>query len=102
LIKTPGFLHAHNQPVQKWAAAENAHGLQDLLHRCLKSQNPNGLYDVSRFDSGVSVMRANGVGGGSLVYSNITVRPPDFIFQPWKGLDWKGRWTVISNLPSTR
>jgi choline dehydrogenase-like flavoprotein len=91
LIKTPGFLHDHNQPVQKWAAAENANGLQDLLHRCLKSQNPNGLYDVSRFDSGVSVMRANGVGGGSLVYSNITVRPPDFIFQPWKGFDWKGQ-----------
>jgi choline dehydrogenase-like flavoprotein len=40
-------------------------------------------------NDGVSVLRASGVGGGSLVYSNITVRPPEFIFDD----TWDTTWT---------
>src|ERR1041385_8463637 len=63
LIKTPGFLHDRNQPVQKWAAAENSHGLQDLLHRCLKSQKPpNQQFFISVAEEGFvfSATRARG------------------------------------------
>src|SRR5439155_5774594 len=63
--------------------------------------NEDGLYDFTMLgknklfgifggeNDGVSVLRASGVGGGSLVYSNITIRPPDFIFddQRWP-LTW--------------
>lgn len=38
-----------------------------------------GLYDV-RFLSGLGVVAASGVGGGSLVYANIHVRPDDAVF----------------------
>lgn len=38
----------------------------------------------------MSVIRANGVGGGSLVYSNITIQPPAFIF---KDSRWPITWT---------
>jgi len=40
----------------------------------------------------VSVIRANGVGGGSLVYSNITIRPPDLVLDdPRWPVDWQGK-----------
>jgi cholesterol oxidase len=38
-----------------------------------------GLYDV-RFLSGLGVVAASGLGGGSLVYAGIHVRPDDFVF----------------------
>ena len=100
-IKTPGFLKGKNQPVQFWSALDHFKGVLDLLTRCLRRRgNEDGLYDFSsmgktglfgllgRDNDGVSVLRASGVGGGSLVYSNITVRPPEFIFD-----DWDTTWT---------
>src|SRR5262249_35751547 len=39
-----------------------------------------GLLGLSSND-GVTIFRACGVGGGSLVYSNITIQPPDIIFE---------------------
>src|SRR5205807_1835348 len=41
-------------------------------------------------NDGVSIIRASGVGGGSLVYSNITIRPPDLIFDDPR---WPLTWT---------
>ena len=43
-----------------------------------------------RRGDGVSILRANGVGGGSLVYSNITIRPPDLIFNDSR---WPLSWS---------
>jgi cholesterol oxidase len=40
---------------------------------------PSGLFDV-RFFSGLGVVVANGVGGGSLVYANIHIRPDPVVF----------------------
>src|SRR5215208_3693703 len=84
LIKTPGFLEAHDQRVQYWSSLDHFKGLIDLFTRCLRRpNNEDGLYDMSRMgkrgflglfgnqNDGVSVLRASGVGGGSLVYSNI-------------------------------
>jgi len=95
-IKTPRFLRDRGQPVQYWSALDHFKGVIDLFTRCLRRPgNEDGLYDVSHMgkrrlfglfggeNDGVSVLRANGVGGGSLVYSNITVRPPEFIFNAW-------------------
>ncbi|MFL5401750.1 MAG: GMC family oxidoreductase [Gemmatimonadales bacterium] len=100
-IATPGFLEKHGQPVQFWSSLDHFKGVLDLFTRCFRRPgNEDGLYDVSRMgkkpvlglfggeNDGVSVLRASGVGGGSLVYSNITVRPPEFIFD-----DWDTTWT---------
>ncbi len=96
-IATPKFLRTHGQPVQYWSSLDHFKGIIDLFTRCLKRpRNEDGLYDISHMgrkgflglfggeNDGVSVLRANGVGGGSLVYSNITVRPPEFIFDGWE------------------
>jgi choline dehydrogenase-like flavoprotein len=40
---------------------------------------PDGLFDV-RFFSGLGVVAANGVGGGSLIYANIHIRPDPVVF----------------------
>jgi len=95
-VATFDFLRTNKQPVQYWSAVGTTRGLIDLVTRCYRSaRNADGLFDLmtmgrKRFlgifggkSDGVTVIRASGVGGGSLVYSNITVRPPNFIFEGW-------------------
>src|SRR6266567_71670 len=90
-VETYKFLTDKKQPVQYWASADDFNGLIDLITRCLRRpKNEDGLYDLTVFgkrglfgltsNDGVSILRACGVGGGSLVYSNITMQPPDLIF----------------------
>src|SRR5215469_2710313 len=91
-VETYDFLKKKDQPVQYWASAEDFNGLIDLITRCLRrKKNEAGLYEMVVFgrrglfglrkNDGVSILRACGVGGGSLVYSNITIQPPDLIFE---------------------
>jgi cholesterol oxidase len=42
----------------------------------------------------VSILRASGVGGGSLVYANVTIQPPDFIFDDPR---WPPGWKPESS-----
>ena len=46
-----------------------------------------GLFNLQ--NDGVSVLRASGVGGGSLVYSKIMLRPPETLFEDPR---WPGAW----------
>jgi choline dehydrogenase-like flavoprotein len=101
-VKTYDFLARKGQPVQYWSSQNHFRGFIDLFTRCLRRPaNPDGLYDLTRLgrpgflglfggeNDGVSILRACGVGGGSLVYSNITIRPPDLIFEdPRWPLTW--------------
>ena len=74
-------------------------GMSDLLGRCrYTEQRPQGLYDFVPIgkrglfnlqNDGVSVLRASGVGGGSLVYSKIMLRPPETLFDDTR---WPGAW----------
>ena len=102
-VKTYDFLLQKQQPVQFWSTPNNFRGFIDLFTRCFRrKKNEDGLYDITIFgrrgilgffgreSDGVNVIRASGVGGGSLVYSNITIRPPDFIF---KDSRWHLNWT---------
>jgi choline dehydrogenase-like flavoprotein len=90
-VETYEFLRGHGQPVQYWASANSFRGFVDIVTRCVRRPgNEDGLYDVTTFgkkglfglltNDGVSIMRASGVGGGSLVYSNVTIQPPDLVF----------------------
>jgi len=102
-VKTYRFLKDRGEPVQFWPSVEHFKGIVDIFLRCVrKKTNPRGLYDMTTFgvkglfglglakNDGVSILHASGVGGGSLVYSNITIRPPELIFQHPR---WNGLWT---------
>ena len=102
-VATYDFLQKKDQPVQFWSTPNHFRGFVDIFTRCLRrKRNEDGLYDFAllgrrRFfgllgseNDGVSIIRASGVGGGSLVYSNITIRPPDLIFDDPR---WPLTWT---------
>ncbi|MGI8845449.1 MAG: GMC family oxidoreductase [Thermoleophilaceae bacterium] len=114
-IKTADRLVENKQPVQFWSSQNHFRGFIDLFTRCFRRtkdvniftrlfkrfRNEDGLFDFTRFGTrgflglfggksdGVTVIRANGVGGGSLIYSNITMPPPDFIFDDER---WVTSW----------
>lgn len=104
-VKTYDFLKSKSQPVQFWASQNHFRGLIDIITRCYRRpKNEDGLYDFTqlgkpglfgifgRVNDGVTIIRANGVGGGSLVYSNITIRPPDLVLDdPRWPVDWQGK-----------
>jgi cholesterol oxidase len=52
----------------------------ELLWRHPSRQEAQGLYDV-RFLSGIGTVTASAVGGGSLIYANVHVRPDAAIFE---------------------
>ncbi|HWN99630.1 MAG TPA: GMC family oxidoreductase [Blastocatellia bacterium] len=102
-VKTRDFLARKGQPVQYWSSLNRFRGFIDIFTRCLRRKNnEDGLYDMTRLgkpgflglfggeNDGVSIVRASGVGGGSLVYSNITIRPPNLIFDDSR---WPVAWT---------
>jgi cholesterol oxidase len=65
---------ANNMPVQYWPRPDHRKGLLDFVAAMRTSANPEGLYQYSRFNQ-ADVLTACGVGGGSLIYSNVTIRP---------------------------
>jgi choline dehydrogenase-like flavoprotein len=106
--KTFDFLRGKGQPVQYWSSAENFRGFIDLVLRCVRRPgNEDGLYDLTTFgrtgklgltgllgsgeNDGVSILHASGVGGGSLVYANVTIRPPNPVFDDPR---WPLTWTA--------
>jgi cholesterol oxidase len=52
----------------------------EVLWRYPKSSRALGLYDV-RFLSGLATVVASGVGGGSLIYANVHIRPDPVVFE---------------------
>ena len=103
-VATYDFLvKQRHQPAQVWPSQNHFRGVLDIVSRCRRhAGNPDGLYDFMALgrrwlfgllplaNDGVSVLRASGVGGGSLVYSNITIEPPDLIFKDprWDAVEW--------------
>ena len=67
------------QPVQYWPRPDHKEGLLDLFTAIRHGGNPHGLYDYRMFDE-AHILTSSGVGGGSLIYSNVTLRPnPDVL-----------------------
>jgi cholesterol oxidase len=63
--------------------------VRQLFWRYPRDAKSLGLYDV-RFFSGIGTVVASGVGGGSLIYANIHIRPDEVVFDD-------PRWPRILN-----
>ena len=118
-VRTAERLKEKGQPVQFWSSQNHFRGFIDIFTRCFRRtkdvniftrlfkrfRNEDGLLDLTRFGTrgflglfggksdGISVIRASGVGGGSLIYSNITIQPPDFIFEDAR---WVTSWDTAT------
>lgn len=99
--KLPGFFDAppHSaEPVSYWTRPDHQRGIIDLLSVAETNLDyvelfrpprpPHSLYRFNSFDE-IDIITASGVGGGSLIYSNVTIEPY------WDG----NRYPVMENWP---
>jgi cholesterol oxidase len=70
----PTWAKEQGHPVHYWPRPDHTEGLLDLFASIRQPANRDGLYVYSQFDE-VNVLHANGVGGGSLIYSTATMAP---------------------------
>jgi cholesterol oxidase len=75
--------------VQYWSRPDHALGILDLLDNRYHKDNPYGLHHYQRFRQ-AHVLAASGVGGGSLIYSNVNLRAESDVLQRigLNGLDY--------------
>lgn len=64
----------NNMPVQYWPRPDHRKGLQDFFAVLRAQLQTEGLYQYSMFNQ-ADILTASGVGGGSLIYSNVTIQP---------------------------
>jgi hypothetical protein len=67
------YLDSNDIPYRTWAYPDNVSALNQFLN-ALRVVDRRGLYDY-RISSKVHTIAASGVGGGSLVYANVTEKP---------------------------
>ena len=67
-------------PVQHWTRPNHREGLLDFFAAIRNRLNKDGLYQYSMFKQ-ADILTASGVGGGSLIYSNVTNRPQAEVLQ---------------------
>src|SRR5262249_45670842 len=84
----PDYARENNQPVQYWARPDHREGLLDFFAALRSDLNKDGLYQYSMFKQ-AHILTASGIGGGSLIYSNVTLRPEPEILKDI-GLDYLG------------
>jgi choline dehydrogenase-like flavoprotein len=75
------YLDSNDNPYRLWAYPDNVNGLTRFLN-ALRIVDRRGLYDF-RISSKVHTIAASGVGGGSLVYTNVTEKPDDSVLDRW-------------------
>ena len=76
---TIDFAKARNMRAQFWSRPDHALGLLDLLTNRYHEDNPYGLHNYRIFRQ-AHILTASGVGGGSLIYSNVNLRAkPDVL-----------------------
>lgn len=70
------------KPFNFWAHPDNIEGLFSMISMS-RLANKRGLYDFHTLSSNVNAITASGVGGGSLIYSNVTIQPDKSIYANW-------------------
>jgi choline dehydrogenase-like flavoprotein len=76
------YLETNNIPYNTWAYPDNTKGLLRLFGTIRIFDNIRGVYDYRPMQN-VHVVAGSGIGGGSLVYFNITERPEPSVYQRW-------------------
>jgi cholesterol oxidase len=64
----------NNHPVQYFLPSASKSGIRDFYSSIRSRRNKSGLYNFSKFKQAM-VLTASGVGGGSLIYSNVNSMP---------------------------
>ena len=75
------FLETSDMPYRTWPYPDNLNGLSQLLN-AVRIIDRRGLYDY-RINNKVHTLAASGVGGGSLVYTNVTEKPDNTVLDSW-------------------
>ena len=75
------FLEDNKRPYHYWAHPDSVKGVLELLSTA-RELSKTGLYDL-RILGNVSVICSSGLGGGSLIYSNVTIPPHPSVYRDW-------------------
>ena len=76
------YLEKNMEPYGLWPYPNNIKGFLNLIGNTRYFNSVTGLYDYN-FMKNVGVLSASGVGGGSLVYFNVTARPEISVYESW-------------------
>jgi choline dehydrogenase-like flavoprotein len=76
------YLEENNIPYSFWAYPDNLKGLLALFGNTREISGIRGLYDYKIMQN-VHAVTSSGVGGGSLIYFNITEKPDRIVYQNW-------------------
>jgi hypothetical protein len=76
------FLVKNNMPFSTWAYPNDIKGMLAAIGNSRAVNKVQGLFDVKQLKN-VNVIVGSGVGGGSLVYFNITEKPERVVFENW-------------------
>jgi GMC oxidoreductase len=75
------YLETNDIPYRTWAYPDNINGLGQFLNTT-RIIDRRGLYDY-RMSNRVHTIAGSGVGGGSLVYTNVTEKPDQSVIDSW-------------------
>src|SRR5215216_5523042 len=76
------YLESHDMTYDIWAYPDNLEGIFKVFGNSTTVNKLKGLYDYRPMKN-VHVITSSGVGGGSLVYTNVTEKPEPEIYQNW-------------------
>lgn len=76
------FLVKNDFPFRTWAYPNDTKGMFTAIRNSRAANKVDGLYDFRTLKN-VNVISGSGVGGGSLVYFNLTVKPDHDVYKNW-------------------
>jgi hypothetical protein len=76
------FLVKNNMPFSTWPYPNDIKGMLAAIGNSKAINKVQGLFDLKQLKN-INVIVGSGVGGGSLVYFNITEKPPSNVYQNW-------------------
>ncbi len=76
------FLVKNNMPFSTWAYPNDTKGMIAAIGNSRAINKVQGLFDLRQLKN-INVIVGSGVGGGSLVYFNITEKPERIVYENW-------------------
>jgi cholesterol oxidase len=76
------FLHHNDMPYSTWPYPNDTKGMITAIGNSRAINKVQGIFDLRRLKN-VNVIVGSGVGGGSLVYFNITEKPESIVYENW-------------------